>query len=142
MKAIDPYLNFNHETEEAFLFYKSVFGGEFSSVQRFKDMPGAEKILPHEANKILHIALPLGKGGVLMGSDALESMGRKVVSGNNVHLMIDVVSEAEAEKLFRGLSVGGKVQMALQKTFWGALYASFTDKFGIQWMINYSETRM
>ncbi len=139
MKAIDPYLNFNNETEEAFLFYKSVFGGEFSSVQRFKDMPGAEKILPHEINKILHIALPLGKGGVLMGSDALESMGRKVVYGNNVHLMIDMESEAEAEKLFKGLSAGGKVQMPLEKTFWGALYASFTDKFGVQWMINYTE---
>jgi PhnB protein len=137
MKAISAYLNWNGKTEEAFNFYKSVFGGEFSALQRFKDMPGAEKTPEKEKNWILHIALPLGKAGVLMGSDTPESRGMKVVHGNNVHLMIDAESEQEAERLFMALSAGGKVMMPLQKQFWGALYASLTDKFRVNWMINY-----
>lgn len=139
MKAIHPYLNFSGKTEEAFSFYKSVFGGEFSSVQRFKDMPGAEKLRPKEKDQLMHIALPIGKAAILMGSDAPESMGMKVSPGNNVHLMIDAESEAEARRLFETLSAGGKVQMPLQKTFWGALYSNFTDKYGVHWMINYAE---
>jgi PhnB protein len=141
MKSISPYLNFNGKTEEAFNFYRSVFGGEFTMLQRFKDipdMPGAPKVDNKDKNKILHISLSIGRGIVIMGSDALESHGQKVIFGNSAHISIDAESEAEAERLFKGLSSGGKVTMPLQKMFWGAMYASFSDKFGINWMVNFS----
>ena len=137
MKALNPYLNFSGRTEEAFTFYKSVFGGEFAALQRFKDMPGS-KVAEKEKNQLMHVALPLGKVAMLYGSDAPESMGRKVAMGNNINLMIDAESQAEADKLFRGLSAGGKVDMPLQKTFWGALYGSLVDKYGVHWMINFA----
>lgn len=139
MKAVTPYLHFNGKTEEAFNFYKSVFGGEFSTLQRFKDMPSSERVPAKEKNNILHIALPLGKAGILLGSDSPEYMGRKVNFGNNIHLAIDTESEAEAKMLFTKLSEGGKVDMPLKKMFWGALYASFTDKFGVNWMISFTQ---
>jgi PhnB protein len=142
MKSISAYLNWNGKTEEAFNFYKSVFGGEFSALQRFKDMPGDQKIPDKEENMILRIALRLGKAGMLFGSDAPESRGMKVVQGNNVHLMIDAEGEQEAERLFMALSAGGKVMMPLQKMFWGALHASFTDKYGVNWMISYGAAQM
>jgi PhnB protein len=141
MKSTNPYLNFNGRTEEAFNFYRSVLGGEFSMFQRFKDMPempGAPKVDTRDKNKILHVSLALKNGVVIMGSDALESHGQKVIFGNSMHISIDAESEAEAEKLFKGLSSGGKITMPLQKMFWGALYASFADKYGINWMISYS----
>jgi PhnB protein len=141
MKSTNPYLNFNGKTEEAFNFYRSVLGGEFSMFQRFKDMPempGSPKLEARDKNKILHVSLSLKNGVVIMGSDALESHRQKVIFGNSMHISIDADSEAEAEKLFKGLSIGGKITMPLQKMFWGALYASFTDKYGINWMISYS----
>lgn len=141
MKSTNPYLNFNGKTEEAFKFYRSVFGGEFSMLQRFREMPempGAPKVAEKDKDKLLHVSLTLPNGIVFMGSDALESHGQKVVFGNSTHVMIDAESEAEAEKLFKGLSAGGKVTMPLGKMFWGALYASFTDKYGINWMVNYT----
>jgi PhnB protein len=138
MRSINPYLNFKDKTEEAFNFYKSVLGGEFTMFQRFKDMPpGSGEIAESEKELILHVSLVLENGIIIMGSDAPENRGLKVITGNNVHMMINAESEAEAEKLFKGLSKGGKVTMPLQKMFWGALYASFTDKFGVSWMINY-----
>lgn len=138
MKSINPYLNFKDKTEEAFNFYKSVLGGEFTMFQRFKDMPpGSGEVAVSEKELILHVSLTLENGIVIMGSDAPEAHGLKVVFGNNVHMMINAESEDEADKLFKGLSKGGKVMMPLQKMFWGALYASFTDKFGINWMINF-----
>jgi PhnB protein len=137
MKKADPYLNFNGSTEKAFNFYKAVFGGEFTSIQRLKDVPESGNIPEHAKNMIMHIALPLGTGTVLMGTDAPESMGFKVVNGNNVHILLNAESEAEAAKLFGALSKDGKVTMELQKTFWGAFYGSCTDKFGINWMINF-----
>lgn len=137
MATMNPYLNFDGNAEEAFNFYKSVIGGEFSNVQKFKDMPGSEKMSADDGNKIMHIALPLSDGHILMASDTIESMGHKLIVGNNVYINLSPDSEEEADRLFNGLSSGGKVEMALQKTFWGAYYGSFADKYGVQWMINY-----
>ena len=139
MLAVNPYLNFNGNTEEAFNFYKSVFGGEFAMVQRFKDTPECGNIPEADANKIMHIALPLVNGTVLMATDALESMGQKLNAGNNFSLSLSTSSEQEATELFNKLAVGGKIDMPLQKTFWGAFFGMCTDQFGIQWMVSYDE---
>lgn len=137
MKRADPYLNFNGNTEEAFNFYRSVIGGEFSTLERFRDLPEGQNVPADALNMILHIALPLGSSNFLMGTDAPESMGFKINIGNNTYIMLETESEEEATRLFNGLSQGGEVEMELQKTFWGAFYGSFTDKFGIRWMVNY-----
>lgn len=143
MAKVNTYLNFSGNTEEAFLFYKSVFGGEFTSggIHRFSDMPPQEGMPPlkdSEKNGVMHVELPL-LGGVhsLMGTDAPESMGFKVAAGNNVHISLEPDTRAETERLFKALSAGGAVSMPLQDTFWGAYYGSFTDKFGIHWMVNF-----
>jgi PhnB protein len=138
MPTINPYLNFNGNTEEAFNFYRSVFGGEFRMVQRFKETPEADKVPPGEKEKIMHISLPVGKANTLMATDTLESMGQKLTMGNNIQLSIETESEDEANRLFTGLSNGGKVTMQLDKTFWGAYFGMLTDKFGIQWMVSYT----
>ena len=137
MPSINPYLNFKGNTEEAFNFYKSVFGGEFTTLQRFKDTPEADKIPASEKDKIMHVSLPIGKGNTLMATDAIESMGQKLTVGNNFYISIGADSEEETTELFNALSAGGKVTMPLGKTFWGAYFGMFTDKFGIQWMVNY-----
>ena len=139
MLRINPYLNFNGNTEEAFNFYKSVFGGEFRMLMRFKDTPEADKIPADVRNQIMHVALPLGKDNVLMGTDAPESMGFGLKVGNNVHISIHTESREEADKLFKGLSAGGKVQMPMADMFWGDYYGAFTDKFGVQWMISFTK---
>ena len=139
MKTINPYLNFNGNTEEAFNFYKSAFGGEFASVMRFKDSPEAANTAPEDQDKLMHIALPIGKGNLLMGTDALESKGQKLKPGNNFHLSISAESDAETEKLFNALSAGGKVMVPLSKQFWGSYFGMFTDKFGVQWMISHDQ---
>ena len=136
MATINTYLNFNGNTEEAFNFYKSVFGGEFRTLQRLKDTPEADKIPLNEQEKIMHVALPIG-GNLLMGTDVLESMP-KVIFGTNSSISIDAASEEEANRLFNGLSTGGKIEMSLEKMFWGAYFGFFTDKFGVQWMVNYN----
>ncbi len=141
MKTVYPYLNLNGTTEEAFNFYKSVFGGEFSSIMRYKEMPGVNRVPENERNRIMHAALPLGDS-MLMASDILESMGQKVNLGNGFYIMISPESEAEARRLFNELSAGGKVEMALEKMFWGDLYGTFTDKFGVQWMIDYTYQKL
>jgi len=138
MKTVKPYLNFPGTAEEAFNFYKSILGGEFTSIQRFKDTPEGGRASANDANKIMHIALPLGKDNILMATDAVESMGHSVTAGNNFHLSLEAESESEANKLFGGLSSGGKVTMPMAKTFWGAYFGMVTDKFGVQWMINYT----
>ncbi len=136
---INPYLNFNGNTEEAFNFYKSVFGGEFGALMRFKDMPEGDSKMPEvEGERIMHIALPLGEA-MLMGTDASESMGQKVVFGNNSYISIHPDTLEEAQRIFDQLSAGGKVEMPLQKQFWGSYFASFADKFGVQWMVNYDD---
>ena len=139
MKTVNPYLNFNGNTEEAFNFYKSAFGGEFATIMRFKDSPEAANTAPEDQNKLMHIALPIGHGNLLMGTDALESKGQKLRPGNNFHLSISAESDAETEKLFNALSAGGKVMVPLSKQFWGSYFGMFTDKFGVQWMISHDQ---
>lgn len=139
MARFNPYLNFNGNTEEAFNFYKSVFGGEFVVLQRFKDTPEADKVSAEDADKIMHVALPLGKDTILMATDALESMGQKLVVGNNFSISIGTDTKEEADRLFNELSAGGLIDMPLEDTFWGDYFGAFTDQFGIQWMVNYNE---
>ena len=139
MATINPYVNFNGNTEEAFNFYKSVFGGEFAMIQRFKDTPESDKIPDAEKDKIMHIALPIGKGNVLMGTDALESMGQHLIMGNNYSISVSTESKEEADKLFDGLSNGGKVDMPIGDTFWDSYFGMFTDKFGLQWMVSFDK---
>lgn len=141
MAGVSIYLNFNGNTEEAFKFYRSVFGGEFSLLQRFKDMPGNEQVSKTDLEKLIHISLTLNEHVTLHGTDALENMGRKLVTGNNVSILLDATSKAEAESLFSKLSVKGKIEMPLQDTFWGAYYGSFQDQYGIFWMINFDKSQ-
>lgn len=136
MKNVNPYLNFQGNAEEAFNFYKSIFGGEFSTLMRFKDTPEGEKCSPEDANKIMHIALPLGTGQTLMATDAVESMGHKTTIGNNFYISVNADNEEEGQRIFDGLSAGGKVQVPFQKQFWGAWHGNFIDKFGVPWMVN------
>ncbi len=142
MAIFNPYLNFNGNTEEAFNFYKSVFGGEFTGFQRLKDTPNADKIPKEALNMIMHIALPIGNGNTLMGTDAPELMGFHIIEGNNFYISINTESKEESDEIYNKLSVGARnIEMPLGDAFWGAYYACFTDKFGIQWMINFEYKR-
>ncbi|MDF2437806.1 MAG: hypothetical protein K0Q95_2182 [Bacteroidota bacterium] len=135
MAAVNPYLTFNGNCEEAFNFYKSVFGGEFpDGIMRFSSAPSDMPALKEEGNLVMHVSLPIGNT-VLMGSDISREHGK--VSGDNISISLVADSEEEANKLFNGLSAGGNVTMPLAKTFWGAYFGMFTDKFGINWMVNY-----
>jgi PhnB protein len=141
MARVSTYLNFIRNTEEAFNFYRSVFGGEFTAgrIARFGDIPSSEggpQIAEADKDLVMHIELPIVGGHVLMGTDAPESMGFNLNFGNNVHINLEPDSRAETKKLFDALSAGGKVTMELQDMFWGAYYGSCTDKFGVQWMVN------
>lgn len=141
MAKVSTYLNFSRNTEEAFNFYKSVFGGEFlgMGIARLGDVPPQEGMPPiaeEDKNLIMHISLETIGGHVIMGTDAPESMGFKMNFGNNLYINLEPDSKEETQKLFDGLSAGGKVTMNLQPMFWGALYGSCTDKFGVQWMFN------
>lgn len=135
MATINPYLNFNGNCEEAFNYYKSVFGGEFTDFQRFKDAPSDAQMLEAEGEWIMHVALPIGGDNFLMGSDSPSSQGQ-VTQGDNVQISIQSDSDEETDRLFHGLSQGGQVTMPLEKTFWGARFGMCIDKFGIHWMIN------
>jgi PhnB protein len=135
---INAYLNFMGNTEEAFNFYRSVFGGEFTFLQRLGETPDGDKLPAEDQKKLMHVALPIGKNMTLMGTDALESMGHHLTFGNNFHLSVSPDSEEQAQQVFAGLSAGGKVDMPLQKMFWGALFGSLTDKFDVKWMVNYT----
>ena len=137
MAVLNPYLNFNGNAEEAFNFYKSVFGGEFLALQRFSDMPSETQMPPGaDLNRILHVSLPISKETVLMGSDVPSSFTAAII-GTNFNVSIHTETEEEATKLFNGLSEGGQVTMPLTKVFWGSYFGMFTDKFGIQWMVNH-----
>lgn len=141
MKAANPYLNFYGNTEEAFNFYKSVFGVEFLAIIRFKDMPGmpgVDEMSVADQNKLMHVALPLGKNNILMGTDVLDSFDRSLDFGNNQYISIEADSAEEADKLFNALSDGGKIEMELQKTGWAEKYGSCIDQFGVLWMVNYT----
>lgn len=142
MAQINPYLTFGGNCEEAFNFYKSVFGGEFPYIGRFNEMPpmeGRPELSAEEGAKIMHVSLPISKETILMGSDSSEAFGQTNVHGTNFSISINTDSEEEADKLFNGLSAGRKVTMPMEKTFWGAYFGMFTDKFGINWMVNYDE---
>jgi len=142
MTKFNIYLNFAGRTEEAFNFYRSVFGGEFSALVRFKDMPmPGQKLRKEDENKLMHIALPVGKDDVLMASDALESLGQKLTQGDNVYISVSPESKEEADRIFKALSAGGTVEMPIADQPWGDYYGNFTDKFGIQWMVNYSKPK-
>lgn len=139
MAKVSTYLNFPRQTEEAFNFYKSVFGGEFAMLQRFSDIPaqpGSPDIAQENKNLIMHIELPILAGHRLLGTDAPESMGFKVSFGNNIFINLEPDTRTETDELFRKLSDGGKVEMALTEMFWGGYFGSLTDKFGVQWMFN------
>lgn len=137
MISINPYLNFMGNTEEAMQFYRSVFGVDFTAFQRFSDSPGHEKMPRKEQGMIMHASLPMGKSNTLMATDTLESMGQTLITGNNFSLVVTTESEEETNRLFNALSAGGKITMPLNKTFWGAYFGMCTDKYGIQWMLNY-----
>ena len=132
---MNPYLNFNGNAEEAFNFYKAVFGGEFATVMRFGDNPQCADMAEADKNKLLHIALPIDGGGVLMASDTVESMGQTLNQGNNVYISLSPETRDDADRIFGGLSDGGNVEMPMSEMFWG-YFGSFTDKFGIRWMLN------
>lgn len=138
MATLNTYLNFLGNTEEVFNFYKSVFGGEFSNIQRFSDIPEMADQLPEEdKNKIMHVSLPVGKNSVLMGTDALESTGHTLKFGDNFSISISTETKEEAEIIFAKLAAGGQIKMPLQITFWGEYFGMLTDKFGIQWMMSF-----
>ncbi len=140
MARVSTYLNFPRTTEEAFTFYKSVFGGEFQGgIHRMGEVPhqeGTPDMAEADKNLVMHIALPLLGDHVLMGTDAPESMGFNVKFGNNIYINLEPDTRTETKRLFDGLSAGGKVEMALQEMFWGDYFGSCTDKFGVQWMFN------
>ncbi len=145
MAKVSTYLNFPGNTEEAFNFYKSIFGGDFvGGIQRFKDIPPSEnnKPVPEEAkNLVMHVGLQILDGHFLMGTDAPESMGFKVNFGNNVYISLHPDTREETRRLFSALAEGGKVEMELQDMFWGDYYGSLTDKYGVQWMFDCDEKK-
>lgn len=140
MARVSTYLNFANRTEEAFGFYRSVFGGDFNGpIHRFSDAPAAPGQPPLSAEDgqlVLHVELSILGGHVLMGTDAPASMGFKVVEGNNVHINLEPDTRAEADRLFTALAEGGHIEMPIQDMFWGAYFGSLTDRFGIRWMVN------
>ncbi|MFA5046820.1 MAG: VOC family protein [Paludibacter sp.] len=137
MALINPYINFNGNAEEAFNFYKSVFGGEFALIIRFKDMSGPEfSVADNEANKIMHIALPIGQN-VLMANDVPESMGKVNENENRSKISVSAQSREEADKLFNGLSAGGSIEMPIADSPWGSYFGMFRDKYGIEWIVDF-----
>ena len=137
MAQINPHINFNGNAEEAFNFYKSVFGGAFAKIVRFKDLSGTEHpIAENEANKIMHIALPIGKN-ILMGNDVPEFMGRVNENENRSKISVTAESREEADKIFSGLSAGGNIEGPIGDSPWGSYFGMFRDKFGIEWMVDF-----
>lgn len=138
MAQINPHINFNGNTEEAFNFYKSVFGGEFTKVVRLKDLASPEfPVDKKEENKIMHIALPIGNN-VLMANDVPDFLGKVNERENRSKISINTESKEEADKLFNGLSAGGEVEMPMEDSPWGSYFGMFRDKFGIEWMVEFS----
>ena len=138
MALINPYIHFNGNAEEAFNFYKSVFGGAFAIVVRFKDMAiEGNPVSESEADKIMHISLPIGNSSVLMGSDTPEFLGKHNLRENRSKISISAESKEEADHLFNGLSAGGEVEMPMEDSPWGSYFGMFRDKYGIEWMIDF-----
>jgi PhnB protein len=138
MTTINAYLNFNGNCEEAFGFYKSVFGGEFLFIGRYKDLPPTERQTFGFENdeKIMHVSLPISKETILMGCDSPQTHAQETIAGNNISLSINTDNKNEADRLFNELSVGGKIKMPMSQTFWGAYFGMLTDRFEINWLIN------
>lgn len=144
MSRVSTYLNFSRNTEEAFLFYKYVFDGEFNGkgFSRFSDIPdmeGAPPISPEDKKLVMHVELPILNGHLLMGTDAPESMGFRLTFGNNCYINLEPDTRKQTDKLFKALSAGGLVTMEMQDMFWGAYFGSCVDKFGVQWMFHCTE---
>lgn len=138
MALINPHINFNGNAEEAFEFYKSVFGGEFAKVVRLKDIASTEfRVNPNDENKIMHISLPIGKSNVLIGNDVPEFLGKVNENENRSKISISTESKEEADKLFHGLSAGGKIEMPITDSPWGSYFGMFRDKFGIEWIVEF-----
>ena len=138
MKSINPWINFNGNAEEAFTFYKSVFGGEFKKIDRFKDLAGPEfPVADKEANKVMYIALPVGKNNVLVANDVPEIMGRTNENENRSKILVSVESREEADKIFNGLSAGGNVEGPIGDAPWGSYAGMFRDKYGIEWIVEF-----
>ena len=137
MALINPHMNFNGNAEEAFNFYKSVFGGEFTKIIRFKDLSSPEfPIAENDANKIMHIELPIGKN-FLMANDVPEFMGKTNENENRSKIFIHAESREEADKIFNGLSAGGTIEGPIGDSPWGTYFGMFRDKYGIEWMVNF-----
>ena len=138
MAQINPHINFNGNAEEAFTFYKSVFGGEFTKLMRYKDLSSDKfPVASNDANRLMYVALPIDKSNVLLGSDVLEVMGRVTENDNRNTISISAESRQEADRLFNSLSVDGKVEMPMADGPFGAYFGMFTDKYGIQWMMQF-----
>ena len=139
MTTINPWINFNGNAEEAFNFYKSVFGGEFGKVVRFKDLAGPEfQVAEKEANKIMQITLPIDGANILIGNDVPEFMGKVNENENRSKIHLSADSKEEAEKIFNGLSAGGQVEGPMGESPWGTYAGMFRDKYGIEWVIEFS----
>ncbi|NOS90792.1 MAG: VOC family protein [Cyclobacteriaceae bacterium] len=139
MAQINPHINFNGNAEEAFTFYKSVFGGAFTKIIRFKDLASAEfPVAEHEANKVMHIALPIGKN-TLMANDVPEILGKTNENENRSKIVVSTESKEEADLIFNGLSAGGSIEMPMEASPWGSYFGMFRDKYGIEWMIEFDQ---
>lgn len=142
MATLNPWINFNGNAEEAFTFHKSVFGGEFTKVVRFKDIASAEFPVPEkEENKIMYIALPIGAGSMLIANDVPEVMGQVNERENRSKILVNAESKEEASRLFAGLSVGGEVEGPMGDSLWGSFAGMFRDKYGIEWIIEFSPSK-
>lgn len=142
MTKLHTYLNFAGNAEEAFELYRSVLGGEFSSLVRFRDMPMEGVDIPEaDQDKIMHISLPVGEDDILMASDALRSLGQELVQGNNAYVSVHPESREEADRIFGALSDGADIEMPIADQAWGDYYGAMKDKFGVRWMVNYSPPR-
>ncbi len=140
MATVNAYLAFEGNCETVFNFYKSAFGGEFSGLNRFGEMPqqkGMPPLTEEMKNRIMHVSLPISAETILMGSDTMPGMSPNMTVGNNFSISLGVNSREEADKLFSALSAGGKITMPLEVTFWGAYFGMWTDQFGVNWMVNY-----
>ena len=138
MKAkLNLYLTFDGNTEKAFELYRSVLGGEFTSLQRFGDTPHGEHMGETDKKKIMHLTLQMPNGTLLMGNDHLEGMGAPYVAGNNFSVSLHPETVEESDRLFKGLSAGGQVLVPLDRVFWGAYFGMFVDRFGVKWIVNH-----